>query len=535
MLPIIISVIFLLVSNFCFGADKQMNADSLQIQLDNADDKPGKVDLLLRLAEDFSWSDPKLSEQYAKQALELSLKLDYTKGIAYSYYYIASVIQHYEYDLSEKFILESLDLAEKISDSILMAKLYNIAGNIKGLSGSYNKAMNYYNLSLGIYQRNNLDSLAAGIFNNLAMANSSLGNDSLVLYYYFKAVDINLREKNYRWLAINYLNIGRTFMFSDSVNKGMEYFTKSLDIAHNKNYNRLLPWIFNTKSSHYWLEQDYKKAIQLAKKSYNIATDMRNFGQQYYSLFNLEGIYSELEAYDSAYYYSYLLRQLTDTIHKHEKSKKLDLLEIRYNYEKSIEILDIKHHNQKVMFYFIIMGLVLVIFVLYLLYRLKMRKKQLENSKLEFEKQLLVQENELKSRELTSKMIHITNKNQLIHKIINTLTNSGMSFNEKNQKYINQIVSELKLSQNTNLWSAFENEFIRVHPIFFKNLINDCPTLTQYEIRLCAFLKMNMTTKEIAEILHLNITSVQKARTRLRKKLNINGAENKIGSFLAKF
>lgn len=534
-LPIIISVILLFASNFGIGADNQMNNDSLQIQLDNADDKPGKVDLLLRLAEDFSWSNPELSEQYAKQALELSLKLDYTKGIAYSYYYIASVIQHYEYDLSEKFILESLDLAEKISDSILMAKLYNIAGNIKGLSGSYNKAMNYYNLSLGIYQRNNLDSLAAGIFNNLAMANSSLGNDSLVFYYYLKAVEINIKTKNNRWLATNYLNIGYELLRHDSLDKSIEYLSKSLKIALDNNFIRLLPWIFNAKSEYYRSNQDYKNAIKLAQKAYNIAKDMRNFGQQYHSLFNMENIYRETEAYDSAYHYSHLLLQLADTIHQYEKSKELDVLEIRYKYEKDIELMDLKYQNQKISFYLIITGLVLVIIVLYLLQRLKIRKKQFENSKLEFEKQLLVQENELNSRELTSKMLYIISKNQLINKIINTLTNPDLLFNQENQKYINQVVSELKMNQNTNLWRAFEKEFIRVHPGFFKKLTEDYPTLTQYEIRLCAFLKMNMSTKEISEILHLNISSVQKARTRLRNKLSITGTEIKISSLIAKY
>jgi DNA-binding CsgD family transcriptional regulator len=534
-LPITIPIVFLFVSSFGIWTDPVKDTDSLQICLKKYNDKPEKVDVLLNLAEDYCWSNPELSEQFAKQALGISINLGYTKGKAYSNYYMARVFQHYEYDLSEKFILESLEMAKKIGDSILMAKLYNITGNIKGLSGDYAKSMDYYNLSLGIYQRNNLDSLAAGIYNNLGMANSSMGNDSLVLYYYFKAVDINIKTKNNRWLSTNYLNIGYELLEHNSLDSSLEYLSKSLKIAVDNNYIRLLPWIFNAKSEYYSSIQKYENAKQLAKKAYGIAKNMRNLGQQYHSLFNMENIYRETEVYDSAYYYSHLLLQLADTIHLHEKSKELDLLEIRYKYEKDIELMDLKYQNQKISFSLVIMGLVLVIIVLYFLQRLKIRKEQFENTRLEYEKQMLVRENELKSRELTSNMVHIANKNQLINKIINTLTNSDLSFNKENQKHINQIVSELKMNQNTNIWNAFEKEFTRVHPDFFKKLTEHHPSLTHYEIRMCAFLKMNMSTKEISEILHLNISSVQKARTRLRKKLSITGTEIKISSFLANY
>jgi DNA-binding CsgD family transcriptional regulator len=178
----------------------------------------------------------------------------------------------------------------------------------------------------------------------------------------------------------------------------------------------------------------------------------------------------------------------------------------------------------------VIMGISITVF---LLLRLKMRAKQLENEKLSREKQMLEKESEMKSLEITYKILNINNQNQLINKVIDVLaatdeTPSG----EKNP--IGEIISELRFHQRLDLWDSFEKEFIKIHPDFFSRLAHLYPNLTQYEMRLCALLKLNMNSKEIAEILHLNVDSIVKARYRLRKKLSLTGSEEGLNAILAR-
>ena len=99
------------------------STDSLLIQLNEEKNDTLKVEILLELAAQTSWTDIAKYEEYARQALELSQNSNYLKGLAYSNYWLAKVFSEYEIDLSEKLIITALDYAEQINDSILIGML----------------------------------------------------------------------------------------------------------------------------------------------------------------------------------------------------------------------------------------------------------------------------------------------------------------------------------------------------------------------------------------------------------------------------
>lgn len=82
-------------------------------------------------------------------------------------------------------------------------------------------------------------------------------------------------------------------------------------------------------------------------------------------------------------------------------------------------------------------------------------------------------------------------------------------------------------------WEDFEIRFQQVYTGFYKKLNTDYPDLTPNELRLCAFFRLNMTTKEIAAITYQSANSIVVARYRLRKKLGMEKEENLV-SFLSK-
>jgi DNA-binding NarL/FixJ family response regulator len=69
-------------------------------------------------------------------------------------------------------------------------------------------------------------------------------------------------------------------------------------------------------------------------------------------------------------------------------------------------------------------------------------------------------------------------------------------------------------------WERFRIHFEDVHPDFFKKLEAEHPTLTKNEVRLCAYFHINLSTKEIANLLNIDPASVRKAKMRLNKKMN---------------
>lgn len=105
----------------------------------------------------------------------------------------------------------------------------------------------------------------------------------------------------------------------------------------------------------------------------------------------------------------------------------------------------------------------------------------------------------------------------------------------QNQNVIDEVINTLKNNVEGDNWKEFELRFEEVHGGFMKKLNEKFPDLTQNEKRLCAYLRLNMTTKEIASLLYLSIHSVDSARYRLRKKLNLTNSDTDISTFLEQF
>ena len=77
----------------------------------------------------------------------------------------------------------------------------------------------------------------------------------------------------------------------------------------------------------------------------------------------------------------------------------------------------------------------------------------------------------------------------------------------------------------------FEIQIDQLHQEFFKTLIDRFPGLSNYDMRLCAYLKIGLNSKEIADLLNVQPSSAYISRSRLRKKLNLNIDED-LHSFL---
>lgn len=89
------------------------------------------------------------------------------------------------------------------------------------------------------------------------------------------------------------------------------------------------------------------------------------------------------------------------------------------------------------------------------------------------------------------------------------------------QKEIFNLTSFIESSRNTVNWQEFEVLFENVHPTFFSNLKNQFPDLTKSEKRICAFIKNEMSLKEITSITNKSIEAIKKAKYRLKQKLGI--------------
>lgn len=136
------------------------------------------------------------------------------------------------------------------------------------------------------------------------------------------------------------------------------------------------------------------------------------------------------------------------------------------------------------------------------------------------EKQLLESSLQSKSTELAAQALKLVNQRAIITEV-NELF-SQLDITEENKKLKRKFEKTFsEYSYNRNEWQNFEMNIQEIHQDFIQRLSTKYPALTAKDIKLCVFLRMNLSTKEIAPLMHLNYRSIELQRYRLRKKMQI--------------
>lgn len=140
----------------------------------------------------------------------------------------------------------------------------------------------------------------------------------------------------------------------------------------------------------------------------------------------------------------------------------------------------------------------------------------------EFEKHILELELQTKSSEVTGKSLSIAKQSEMIENIQDILE-TEVDFNKLKSEIKKVIKSN---AVNKHEWQTFESNLNQIHNEFIINLFKKHPVLTAKDIKLCVYLKMNLSSKEIAPMMNISFRGVELHRYRLRKKLNLNQDEN---------
>jgi len=167
------------------------------------------------------------------------------------------------------------------------------------------------------------------------------------------------------------------------------------------------------------------------------------------------------------------------------------------------------------------------------LMKTELEKEQLENERRKRQEQNLLLEQEilLKNKELTTSTRLINQHNSVLQKINSQL--DAFKANAENKKTpIKEIKKLIRSSANLeNDWADFKLHFENVHPDFFIRLNEMHQNLSQTDSRHCAYIKMKLSTKEIARLMGISATSVQMSRVRLKKKMKL-GKETDLRNYI---
>ena len=212
-----------------------------------------------------------------------------------------------------------------------------------------------------------------------------------------------------------------------------------------------------------------------------------------------------------------------------EKKKKISadriniLLEnLHYKTELDKNQLKLKKAKSRELMIFIISGSGMILLGLIIINYRNRKRDALQDALIHKQKTKLA-ENELKTKEaeLMQMSTFIIEKNELLNTINADLKyHQNLLNNNDDKKSLEPLRKKLKSEINEKAdWKKFQEHLFAIHPDFITTLNTEYPNLSTGEIRLCCYLKMNQTTKDIAQWTGLSVRAVENKRYRLRKKL----------------
>lgn len=380
---------------------------------------------------------------------------------------------------------KAIEIYQEIKEPKWEMIALNQLGNVYWYLADYKNALTNYEKSLAIAQKLNRKYNIGAALNNIGAIYAKQGNHKKALKLFYEAHEITEKIGSKSNLITSYESIGSSLLALNDFNGAIKNYTEGIALGERINALDDLNYIYKTRSEAYEKNGNYKLAIIDHKKHQSINDSIFNRKSQ--------DKIEELKA-------------------KYESEKKERELTIKKNEIEILKQKDKVNKKQQLLYILGLFSLAIAGTLLYYGVYQKLKRSKLERERLDLEL-------EHKKKELTSHALHLAKKNE----VLENLKQKAKSLKENNSTNYNQLIQTINFDlQDDNNWENFKKYFEEVHTDFNSNVKNKYPDVTANELRLMALLKMNLTSKEIANILNISNDGIKKARYRLRKKLGLS-------------
>jgi len=520
--------------SFLFSQD-QLVLDSLEIKLQFSQHDNEKVNTLLEISKLYWKTDLTKSVDYSLQALEIAKQSRNTSLIASANYRLGGTfllmgkletgLQHY---------LTCLKLYEELSDIGKLIDTYQSIGVLYGNLEDYDKAQEFFFKAVSIYSEKFSEEERASyqkiyaVYGNIGKIYEVRSEDQAAIKYYLKAVEQAEAHKVYENLGGIYCNLAYSHLKLNQFKKAYKYAQKSLVIDQKIGNNRGVAHDYVVLGDYYLETKEYDKAIAVTQKSLEQAKEVGSLKIQQYAYQLLSLLYERTNLYDKSLEAYKLYKSVNDSLLNEQTIEKITQAKMQFEFDKKEKIRRAEQQKKDLKYGLLISILTLGFIITGLLFMLlKNRTKRIT-----LQKKNLEQDLELKNKELTTNVMYLLKKNELMNSVTARLVDLKARLKGVNSDTIREIIFDMESNTDKDVWKEFEVRFHQVHDGFFKKVLDICPNLSPGDLKMCAFLKLNMSTKEIASIIHQSTKSIEVKRTRIRKKLNLTNKDINLISFL---
>ena len=374
-------IIFIIIIQICNA--KVSTIDSLKNLLNSSNIDTNRVLTLNELAILYNEDKSDLALKYINQSIELSMTLNYVRGIVQSYrikaniYYSQSkyseAISNFMLCLNYYSRYKNILLIND-SDKNQLAEIYNIIGVILYYQADYDESLSYYLKSIGVYEETDNKNGISNCYNNIGIGGIATACNNIGYIY----LETNKLDSAFSFInrSLNYsLKTGEKFDIAESYLSMGEYYKKI------KNYSMAEKYYLNA----YNLSKELGTPEIISKASEKLS-----------EINSISGNYKQ------AYDYFKDFKSITDKLHNEEKIKKMTQLELQHEFDETQKESEFKEQQlslvqksklkrQKIISYASLISLLLTLLLVFVIYRNYKNKKHLTislmNQKKELEKE----------------------------------------------------------------------------------------------------------------------------------------------------
>lgn len=569
------SIVFLFAlffsSVFCFG-QLNMKLDSLELVLNKTEPGKKKVNLYLTIAASCINNDPNKALEYAIQAYDLSKAINSDEDILQSAIKLAEAYCNLsEYAQANEFALIARDYALETGDPINIGQVKILLANIHLALYDLETSMELFYESLGIFEeinskqgistalngigiiyheQNNFDK-ALECFLKCYDINKELGNHAAMsvtlnniastyskdkqyeksIHYYMEAIEMNKKFNNKYLESAGYYNLGESYMDMGNYKEAIKYFYQAIQIS-----NELGDAESNTNCkisiAEYYLAIDVlDSSIMYAKEAFSMADEyqFKQFVAKAADI--LHQSYKKNGDFEDAYTFAIIQSNMKDSLKIEQSIQQIANLDLKYRIEKEEQqrhfVLQKEKSRQIIKGIIFLFVFLTIVIILVARQRITVKTMNLEKNKVESKLAL-------RNKELALNVMTLLKKNDMLTSIsVELIELKKTAIKDETKDAINKISKKIKKSSESEIWKEFELRFKEVHTDFYDALAKKFPDLTPGDQRICALLRLNMSSKEIAELTGQSINALEKARYRLRKKLNLSDPSINLINYLS--
>jgi tetratricopeptide (TPR) repeat protein/DNA-binding CsgD family transcriptional regulator len=543
------------------GFSNKGNQDSARIFLNRAFRQARNMEDTLMILRCYLESGNQYLEpgQFDKAEIEFNLGLNYAKRVgnpAYQEKFLLSLasikVERGDYPGAIKIYMLGLKMAEDQKNRVSEAFALEQIGLTLSKTNDLEEAISYMQRAISLRQSLHMNREVAGALQNLGIIYRRVGKAESAMTNYKEALAIYTQLGDSGKMIMVKYNMGVILKNSGKYELARKELEEVLSASKRLKIIQGQMYAYTTLADIFHKTGQTVRALECADSAIFLA----GIASQRSNLAAFHERKAEILLSDGNYKEAYEQLQKTiafnDNLLSEEKHKEVTRLKIIYETDKKdAEIKYLQVDNQykttrlRLLIILILSGLVILMLISLLIW-LRIKRLHLQNDLAE-EKNLRMQEArkrektemeqlELKTRmqeqELVYKTLVEADLMQMNRSVKEKLTPFRMKISRKSdQEEFSQVVQDLTRDSHRDPMAQFDILFKELHPGFYENLITDFPDLTSSELQICALIRLNFSSKDIARLLSLSVATIETVRSHIRKKFNLEVKDN-LSSYL---